>query len=81
MSVQEYLNKLSDTDVISACINYETWKKSGKLPDGELKSFIEWGGCTYNGRDLEKYMLEEALRRFKEVVPILLKNFPSEFIK
>lgn len=39
------------------------------------------GEHIYNERDLEDYMLKEALRRFGDVVPILLKNFPREFVK
>ncbi len=30
---------------------------------------------------LEDYVLREALNRFKDIVPILLKKYPEQFIK
>lgn len=81
MSAKEYLNNLSDKQIMAACKDSTKWKTSGILPEGELCNFIKWGGCTYDPRDLEKFVLKECLDRFGKIVPILLKEYPDQFIK
>lgn len=82
MTVQEFLDKTDDKELIEMCKECEMWAQTGICPDGrfeELYNRIETVCC--DKRDLEEYVLREALNRFKDIVPILLKRYPKEFVK
>lgn len=82
MTIQDFLDKTDDSELIEMCKECDIWKGTGELPDGKLKEFYGYvSAMCYDKRQLEDYVLAEALNRFKDIVPILLKKYPERFLK
>ena len=82
MTVQEFLDRTDDKELIEMCKECEAWSQTGICPKGRFEEFYNHVNTACNDkRDLEDYVLREALNRFKVVVPILLKRYPREFVK
>lgn len=82
MTIQDFLDNTDDKELIDLCKECEIWKKTGKLPDGKFNEFCGYvAAMCYDKRQLEDYVLSEALKRFKDIVPILMKKYPEQFIK
>lgn len=82
MSIQEILNEINDEELITLCQECEIWKQTGIRPDGKFEELYRCvGSICCDKRDLEEYIFQEALKRFGNIVPILLKRYPREFIK
>lgn len=82
MTVQEFLDRTDDKELIEMCKECEMWVQTGICPNGKFEALynrVETFCC--DKRDLEDYVLREALNRFKDIVPILLKRYPKEFVK
>lgn len=82
MIIQELLDRTNDKELIEMCKDCETWTQTGICPNGRFEEFYNSVNTVCNDkRDLEDYVLREALNRFKDIVPILLKRYPREFVK
>lgn len=82
MTIKDFLDKTDDNDLIEMCNECDIWKRTGKLPEGKFEEFCGYvAAMCYDKRQLEDYILSEAFNRFKDVVPILLKKYPEQFIK
>lgn len=82
MTIQDFLDKIDDNELIEMCKECDICKRTGKLPDGKFKEFCDYvAAMCYDKRQLENYVLSEALNRFKDIVPILLKKYPGQFLK
>ena len=78
MTIQDFLDNTDDKELIDMCKECEIWKTTGKLPDGKFNEFCGYvAAMCYDKRQLEDYVLSEALKRFKDIVPILMKKYPE----
>ena len=82
MTIQDILDNTDDNELIEMCKECDVWKKTGELPHKKFDEFCGYvEDMCYDKRQLEDYVLKEALNRFKDIVPILLKRYPGQFIK
>lgn len=82
MTIQEYFDNLGDKELIEMCKECDSWKKTGKLEHATFSKFYEEiEHMQPDKRQAEDYLLSEAFERFKDIVPILLRRYPHEFIR
>ena len=82
MTIQDFLDRTDDNDLIAMCKDCDIWKKTGELQHGKFEEFCGYvNAMCYDKRQLEDYVMSEALKRFKDIVPILLRRYPGKFIK
>ena len=66
MTVQEFLDRTDDKELIEMCKECEMWVQTGICPNGKFEALynrVETFCC--DKRDLEDYVLREALNRLK----------------
>lgn len=81
-AVETYIKQQDSDKIISLCNEIYEWReKEGKLPiKSILYEFSVESGCQ-NIRVLEDKILEEAHRRFGNIVLLLMKDAPKYYLK
>ena len=81
-AVETYIKKQDSDKIISLCNELYEWReKEGRLPiKSILYEFSVESGCQ-NIRVLEDKILEEAHKRFGNIVLLLMKDAPKYYLK
>ncbi|WP_418851842.1 hypothetical protein [Prevotella sp.] len=81
-AVETYIKQQDSDKIISLCNEIYEWReKEGRLPiKSILYEFSVESGCQ-NIRVLEDKILEEAHRRFGNIVLLLMKDAPKYYLK
>lgn len=92
MTYGEFSDKIADLDtdtIIACCKDIYIWRENDTLPkDSILNVLCEDCGLhtdndweNLNVRILENIIMQNAHKRFKYIVPLLLKDNPGKYIK
>lgn len=81
-SVETYIKQQDSDKIISLCNEIYEWReKEGRLPiKSILYGFSVESGCQ-NIRVLEDKIIEEAHKRFGNIVLLLMKDAPKYYLK
>lgn len=81
-AVEAYIKQQDSDKIISLCNEIYEWReKEGRLPiKSILYEFSVESGCQ-NIRVLEDKILEEAHKRFGNIVLLLMKDAPKYYLK
>lgn len=81
-TVETYIKQQDSDKIISLCNEIYEWReKEGRLPiKSILYEFSVESGCQ-NIRVLEDKVLEEAHKRFGNIVLLLMKDAPKYYLK
>lgn len=81
-AVETYIKQQDSDKIISLCNEIYEWReKEGRFPiKSILYEFSVESGCQ-NIRVLEDKILEEAHRRFGNIVLLLMKDAPKYYLK
>lgn len=81
-SVETYIKQQDSDKIISLCNEIYEWReKEGRLPiKSILYKFSVESGCQ-NIRVLEDKIIEEAHKRFGNIVLLLMKDAPKYYLK
>ena len=80
MSISDYINGITDGDLVMLCNEIYNWNKTGILDNDSLLSMI-LRDSNVKSENVEDMILDISAERLGKVVLLLLEKRPYKFLK
>lgn len=80
--LNDYIKTLPNNKLIILCNEIYEWKyEVGELPENSAFNFLSKKFNYSNGRAIQNSIIEEALRRYRRLSLLLIKESPTHFLQ